>query len=380
MAKLKRNRRPVRRDRRGAIFVLVVLILPVLCVIVGFSVDLALMQSVRTEMRAAADLSAKAAVGELSRSQNMNKARQAARNVASSNLVAGATLTLDDEDIVFGRSERQSDGTWTFQANSNPINSVKVDARRTGDSPNGPVGLYFGRFYGHTSFEQEMSATASFLDIDICLVLDRSSSMKLSTDDMDGLMSTSSPRFCSPPWSDSRWVALENAVSLFISRLSTTLAKEHVALVTFGSNYTSSCGETNSEATTDQNLDDDLSLINQAMSDRSSTVWNGATNIDAGISQARSVLTGNQSRDYATKIMIVLTDGVYTGGNPVPEATTSANAGIVIHTITFGDGANQSDMQAVAQAGDGEHYHAPDTTSLNDVFTQISGSIAILTE
>ena len=41
--------------------------------------------------------------------------------------------------------------------------------------------------------------TASFLDVDICLVLDRSSSMKLSVSDTAGYMATSDPRFCQPP-------------------------------------------------------------------------------------------------------------------------------------------------------------------------------------
>ena len=78
--------------------------------------------------------------------------------------------------------------------------------------------------------------------------------------------------------------------------------------------------------------------------------------------------------------MVVLTDGVYTGADPIAEATLAAGDGIIVHTITFSDGANQTDMQAVAQAGGGVHYHAPDPTALNDVFIQISGSIAILTK
>jgi len=53
---------------------------------------------------------------------------------------------------------------------------------------------------------------------------------------------------------------------------------------------------------------------------------------------------------------------------------------ITVHTITFGVGANQSDMQAVAAAGHGQHYHAPDPSTLNDIFYKLAGTITILTE
>jgi hypothetical protein len=78
--------------------------------------------------------------------------------------------------------------------------------------------------------------------------------------------------------------------------------------------------------------------------------------------------------------MIVLTDGVYTAANPVSQAVAAAEEDIFVHTITFSNGANQSDMQDVAEAGGGNHFHAPDAATLEDVFQQIAGSIAILTE
>ena len=93
-----------------------------------------------------------------------------------------------------------------------------------------------------------------------------------------------------------------------------------------------------------------------------------------------SVLTGLNARQYATKVMIVLTDGVYTHADPVPQAVAANAEKIFVHTITFGTGANQADMEAVAQAGSGNHFHAPDADALEDVFKQVAGSIAILTE
>ena len=78
--------------------------------------------------------------------------------------------------------------------------------------------------------------------------------------------------------------------------------------------------------------------------------------------------------------MIVFTDGVYTGDDPIPMAQNAFANGIKIHTITFSSGANQTDMQAVASAGDGSSYHAPNAQTLDDIFFALAGSITILTE
>ena len=81
--------------------------------------------------------------------------------------------------------------------------------------------------------------------------------------------------------------------------------------------------------------------------------------------------------------MVVLTDGAYTNTiDPITTATDAANDDIRVHTVTFGamDIAIRNHMASTAAAGGGNHYHAPDAATLNSIFTQIAGSIAILTE
>ncbi len=370
----------LRRDRNGAIAILVAILLMTIFLFVGFSVDLSYMMLVRTELRAVADLAAKAAAGELSRTQDLNLAKAAAQEVAINHQVAAKELTLADEDIVFGHSNKLGNGTWKFTAGANPLNSVRVNARRVDGSADGSVALFFGNLYNRTDFETQVSATASFVDVDICLVLDRSSSMKLKVSSTAGGMSTSDNRFCKKPKNDSRWIALDGAVQLFVDHLEATQAVEHVALVTFASNYTSPCPETNLVATLDEDLAGDLSLVTDAITVRSKTVWNGRTDIAAGIVLGHNVLTSPSARTYAAKVMIVLTDGVYTEAYPVPAAIAAAGDDIFIHTITFSNGANQADMQAVAQAGNGNHFHAPNAAALEDVFEQIAATITILTQ
>ncbi len=372
--------------RTGGMLVLVAFLLPVLLAIVGFSVDLANMQRVRTELRAATDLSSKAAAHALSLATvddpdyGTVEARSAANAVAAANRVSGQPLQFATSDFVFGRSVKQGGGNWLFAAGATPFNSVKLTGRRTASSLGGAVSLNFGGLYGQPTFEPTTTATSSFRVVDICLVLDRSSSMKLSVDDPAGLMSGGDPRTCQNPYSDSRWIALETAVNIFATQLEQSAASEYLALVTFAGGGYAPCGETNTTVSTDQGLTSNITSVRDAMWVRSNSIWNGMTDIEAGIQRATSVLTSSPARASAEKVMIVFTDGVYTEDDPEDAAEDANDDGITIHTITFSNGANQDDMQDVAEAGGGASYHAPDAATLSNIFFDLAGSIAILTE
>jgi Mg-chelatase subunit ChlD len=106
----------------------------------------------------------------------------------------------------------------------------------------------------------------------------------------------------------------------------------------------------------------------------------GGTNISAGINDGISVLTNTDTvRAHAFKVMVLMTDGQWNaGGDPITFANQAAAQGIVIHTITFSAGANQTDMQAVADATGGRFYHAPDAAALNAAFADIAYSVPVL--
>ena len=368
--------------RTGTTAVLVAAIIPVLLLIVGFSVDLAYMQLARAELRAATDMAAKAASAELADTGSTALAIAKGQQVADLNLVAGDGLTLEPEDFVFGNTTRSTAGKWVFAPNAEPTNSVQVSSRRIAGAPDGEVGLFFSGLMGGGGFSTGASATSAFINADICLVLDRSSSMKLAVSNPAIGMGGGDPRRCETPWADSRWTALENAVNIFISKMQATLADEQVAVVTFASNN-SACSQSISAASLDHALTTDMPSITSAMSTLSSSVWNGNTEISVGMNLARAELTSANARPTAQKIMIVLTDGAYTNGiHPSGQAALAADEGIVVHTITFGGVPSGviGDMQSTAAAGGGEHFHAPDPATLNDVFSKIAGSIAILTQ
>ena len=133
------------------------------------------MHRVRNEARVIADLSSKAAADALARSGgDEDLAIATAQAVAASNTIGGVLHSLDPSEIVFGRAQEQADGSFAFDEGGTPPNSVRVFANRTNNHPNGPVGLFFGNFYGRSEFPFTQVATSSFRDVEICLVLDLS--------------------------------------------------------------------------------------------------------------------------------------------------------------------------------------------------------------
>lgn len=371
--------------RHGAILPLVAIIMPVLLILMGFSVDLAYMQNTRMELRAATDVAARAGAMRLSQTDDIVQARDFAKQIASSNNVAGAPFRLQDSDITFGRSSPNGSGRWIFTPNGSPPNSVRVVGNRAAGSLDGPVPLFFGAFFGTTSFEPEQTATASFLNVDICLVLDRSTSMKLPSDSSEAGMYTNDPRFCQPPNSISRWIALDAAVAVFVQTLNNSNADEQVALATYSSNlasqYPSLCGVSSQPSTLDSQLSTNLSVISSEMNRLKTSVWNGNTYIESGIRTGLAELTNaTRARRFANKVMIVLTDGNENVGSAEAAAVDCAAEDIVVNTITFSDFANQTLMQSVATIGGGRHFHADNAASLANVFRQLAAEIAQITE
>jgi hypothetical protein len=302
------------RTRRGAIVVLAALMMIVFLASVAFSVDVAYMQLTKIKLRSATDAAARAAGEGLSRAQDTAYARQAAKDIAAANLVAGDPLLLDDADIVFGNSSQQGSGAWAFTPGGNPINAVRVNGRRTRGAPSGSVPIFFGKVFNVFDFQPVQSATVVRLDRDICLVVDRSSSMKLYLTDSGGVMSTGDSRFCQPPnMSQSRWGALSVAVDRFINALATTPQSEFVALVSYGSNYTA-CSTSNNSSDINKPLTGDHAQVLSAMGTISAKKFNGMTNIGAGIQRGVQVLTSASARPYAAKTMVLMSDGHYTEG------------------------------------------------------------------
>lgn len=323
---------------------LIAILLPMMLIFLGFAVDLAYMQNTRLELRAVTDAAARAAATTLSRTDDTSQARQAAKRIARRNSVAGKSLSLTNADIEFGRTNRSGSGKYVFTEGNRPFNAVRVTGDRRAGSRTGAVSLFFGRVFGASQFEPKLLSTASFLNLDITLVLDRSGSMQgQKIDD------------------------LKSAVDAFLDELDDTHAYERVGLASYS---------TNSQI--DANLTMDYWRIRRAVNDFNAY---GDTAIGKGLNDGISVVTGAGSRRSATPIIILMTDGIHnTGYGPMGPARDAAADGIRVYTITFGDDADRRLMQDVAAETGGRHQHADNGRELIAVFRELAAMASQLTD
>jgi len=333
----------------------VVLILVCLPIILAFSIltiNVAWMQLTRTELRTATDAASRAGSRTLSLTQDVDLARAAAIAGAGNNLVAGDPLLLAATDLQFGLTTPQTSDPWTFEERlptATDINAMRVTGRRIAGSPSGPIPLLFTGLFDRTTFEPQKTATATQSDRDVVLVLDRSGSMGSWTP------------------TGTRWTDLQDAVDVFLDTLELTPQDEQVGLATYST-----------WATSDVNLTFDYQEIRDSVASNNPGGW---TAIGRGIEAGQTTVTDpSYSRTYAQKTIVVMTDGNHnTGIDPVTTAAAAlANDNITVHTITFSSGANQNHMIEVAEAGNGEHWHADDQASLLQVFEDVANNLPTL--
>lgn len=374
----RRWRAGTRASRAGVILPLVVLILPVLVLFLGFSVDVAYIQKTRAETRAVTDIAARAAATKLASTDDPDVARQEAVRVAAANKVAGAPLQLAASDIEIGRSTETQSGKWVFSAGAADPNAVRV----TGGNAT-PVKLFFGSVLGMSSVQPTVEATASFVNVDICLVLDRSTSMKTDVDSSVSYMYTNDPKFCKPPGASTRWVALDSAVKVFTDELRKSNGQEQVAVATYSSSFKPVvyCGTSKQAASLDVGLTKDLGTVDSIVDSLTGSVWNGNTNIEAGLRVGIDVLQSDANRRAgADRSVILMTDGNQTDGDVEAAADAASAAGIRVHTVTFSVDANQSLMKSVASRARGRHLHANTAAELREVFRELAATAAQLTD
>ncbi len=368
-------------NRKAAILTLFIFLLPVLLLMLGFSVDLAYMHLVQTELRLASDNAARVAADNLSRYEDVCDATEAGIAVAKRFTVAGRPLRLRSGDFDFGRATADANGVYIFDTNGSPLNAVRINAVRDSNSIDGTVPLFFSRLVGNQDYEPRATATASFINVDICLVLDRSTSMKFTVTSNETGMSLSDRRFCRPPSGNSRWAALEKAVKVFNDELRHNSAEEKVSIVTFGSDLDNIqpglCGRLPS-ATLDMQLNTNIDAADSTINTLSNSVWNGNTEIAAGIDLGVAELTSARGRRFADRVMIVLTDGFPTAGDAIASATAAAAQRITVYAITFGPDGDQAYMRQVAAAGQGEHAHAATENELKAIFKRFAAKATIL--
>lgn len=330
-------------DRRGAMLVLVAVTIPLIVIMAAFAIDTAWMQLVRTELRTATDAASRAGAKTLSMQQNEAAARAAAIDAASRNQVAGTPLQVQNGEIEIGQASQSTrNSRFVFSPGGTIKNAVRVNGNRTGSSTGGPVDLFLGRVMGVNSFEPTQTATSTQLDRDICLVLDRSGSMR-----------------------GQKIRDLKRAVSGFLDSLNSTLPQEQVALVSYSTT-----------SRLDERLTNNYATIRTTANGFTA---NGFTAIGLALRDGLRAMNDGRRRPFALPIIVLMTDGRHnTGIEPIIPAQTAAGQNITVHTITFGGNADFRRMRDVASATGGQHFHAPDAAALERIFREIASTLPVL--
>lgn len=388
------NRRQTRSEqdvsnRRGAMIVFLAAMMSLFMIAVVFTVDVAYMQMVKTDVRIAADVSAKAGVEALLRTEKTNKAKKAARDFLELNTVANQTMKFNNNDIEMGKVVQSGNNKWEFQKNQTPYNSMRVTVRLD-DNANASVPLFFARFFDDQNYKPQHTSIAANLVHEIVLCIDRSHSMCFDLTGVDYSYPYGTPNYPSgyisnPNPTGSRWAKLDGAIQVFVSKIQQRSIKPDIALVTWGSDITlgwswyphhyRSFNAVEVDLTLGQNIDQ----VNAAIATRYNDIMMGGTNMAAGINKAIDILKAPTTNSLAQKTIILMSDGMWnTGSNPVTAAQTAADNNITIHTVSFLSINNQSVMQNIASITGGKSYSALSVEDLNTAFEELAEDLPIV--
>lgn len=396
---------PKAAARRGSAAVLITAMMFVFIVTAAITVDYAYMQLVRTELRTAADAAAKAGAEALSRTQSPGQAKHAAVDYAAANSVGGQPFRLSQSDVTIGRVSASSGGRWAFDPAGTPPNAVRVNARTGEDAAQGAIPLFFGNIVGHNNFTPSYQATAGQQDVEVCLCLDRSGSMCFDMSGEDYSYAPKNPLLSkfkqwgtewqnalSPPHpTASRWAALAGAVNVFLNEASNYDPEPRTALVTWASDYTMPVKPYTvfKPATTDVPLpssssflwSSDVLAIQNSVSTLGQNPMMGGTNLSAGLDMGVSVLTGTNSNTFASKIIILMTDGEWNEGrDPLQAAYDARSQGIIVHCVSVLT-QKQSVLQEIASITGGRYFSTQNETELRNAFSELARSLpVVLTE
>ena len=353
---------------QGAVAVLLVILLPILLAVASYCINLVYMELARTELQISTDVATRAAGRVLAVTGDKNQAIAAADRLLQANPYANQSITISGTDVVFGKSTRLNENQRYEFAADRRVNAVSMRAFGKDDVP-----LLFPTMGVPLKFRPIKQAISTQLELDVAIVLDRSGSMAFAHNESSA---DPVPASAPPGWKmggvvpeHARWLDTVAAVNGFLDIMNSSSHDERVSLSTY-----------NEKSTTDVKLTNDYASIREAMHAHSLKFKGGATNIGGGILEGAMALSDKKlARPWATRIMILMTDGNHnTGTLPIPAAQQTANEKVMIYTVTFSDEANLNDMTIVAETAGGQHYHAADAVQLADAFKQIARSLPTL--
>jgi hypothetical protein len=393
--------------------------LPLLALLAAFVINSAHMQLTRTELMIASDAAARSAGRTFSEEQTVAAAQQSAQITAALNDVNSEPLQLSigeaAGEIEFGTA-LQTGGVGRYSFNKIPtgqvagneltVSSVRINAKRDTNSLGGKVELIFPSMMARKDFSPTYSSVAMQVDRDISLVLDKSGSMEWPDYDWPSNFNMWSNAAINAgvsggqlqwrwgslyyrsgkneetykeylweehlnlgPRPPTPWESLVVAVNAFLDVLEETPQNEQVSVASYSDNGILNIYLTHNY----QSVRNTVAAISTG----------GGTGIGKGMQSGAIAFSHSSARPFAAKTMVVMTDGNHNNGiRPEVVATSMmSNNNLSIQTVTFGDGANQTDMRTVARTGAGKHYHADSGSDLVSAFEEIANNLpTILTK
>ncbi|TWU51899.1 vWA domain-containing protein [Rubripirellula reticaptiva] len=364
------------RKCTGATLILVVILLPALFALAALAINIAYIESSNTEVQIAVDAAARAAGRTYVLTGDQDLALAAAQEAASRNPVGNFVVPIAASDLEFGTSLRSdANSPYEFTPSENGKgNSIRLTTNNLSSGGGTGIEPVFPFFGGAFTVRPLRTAVSTQGVIDIALVVDRSGSMAYGSAEI--AQYPPAPASAPPDWDfgdpvppNARWLDLIAAVQGFISELDDSAQEELLSLSIYNHN-----------TNTPQLLTTDYNATIQHLAAISTNFEAGGTAIGRGIYQGMYAINeSSTSRPYASKVMIVMTDGVQNwGGAPEYAARAAADAGITLFTITFSDEAEQIAMQNVADIGGGEHFHAETAAQLKLAFQKIARRLPTL--
>src|SRR5690606_3922412 len=126
------------------------------------------------------------------------------------------------------------------------------------------------------------------------------------------------------------------------------------------------------------NWNSNLAHINNAMRQLGREPMAGETNLAAGLDLAVETLQTQEAGEFATKVVILFTDGHWNAGRHPREAAADArDAGVIVHTITMLT-EFQDDVEEVSRITGGRHFMTNNEAELRHAFRELARSFPVV--
>ena len=380
-------------SRRGNYAMLVGVSFSVLLGFAALAIDASYVNLANVQAQAAADAGAHAAVVELRQSGDVAQARVAAEAIINANNLMGAAALVDSaDDIQFGG--------WDFADRSfddaaNYVNAVRVNVRKTADSPNGAIDTLMVRMFGVSYNEAQANApsTAALRFREILIVQDVTGSFREEI----GLARSADLGFLDAIYNNANpgdrigmvtfvgdaetWTDLD-----FVDTNYASIRTQWETLDWCNRNYWPWTGYS-------PPIFHDAPHMTDCNYGQTGTYsyYDSGTNQGSGLNQALDVFFNSGSDIYALKTIVLVSDGK---PQCIPSSSTCDSAvafeGLVaadaaddenvsIYSVSFNDtyDATQSAYMESLTRGYGRFYETPDANELEAILSEIAASIPV---